>query len=397
MQQDINDSINSQSSLMEGLQRSVRGFNFFRISNRVYRAGKDFVASLLEFGNKFSHSLVGSNENVDALRIQIGKLQQEIRRLQVEKANTQFKYALAGTLTTDSSASVLGKRKASDSLCHQSSLACEGRKLLQSIKAFSSHVDMPTKIDRNVSENKKLSLLLPNCCPIIDIAHQNAQLNSSVALNVGDNLNVSSVTASTTYIAYGPNVESDKKRRRRVSFGRDDVREVEKYIGNESSDSDPVANHPHSTEESTIVDDGNHLPVISLVNRQLVTEEESEGNVELQQKKLCTMPRSLPFGVQDLLGTSLRPLQKRRLSFESVSVNDIAPINDNNSVRKPLAFNANDILQVKLRPLQKQSVAKIPNTVNNNNLQDTLRAALMAKFAKTVHARPDDDSDTDWI
>jgi len=414
-------------------QKSVLSFPV--VAEVLMNAGKQVLTAVLTVGSKISTTLAKNGETVDALRDQVETLQREVSQLRVQKANHQFKSALAGTLSASpSSSSLLGKRRGEDDgpvSCKR--LAHEGRRLLQSIRELSVHEGAPGSeslkytcvqdvLNTTVLPAPKLSLLLPSCCPI-DLAEHNAAINATF-LDVGSsssrrvvvNTSATSLQAAAVdeeMIRDGSDALSEKKRRRRVSFGRDDVREVENYIAEEaeaaaglsSCDDEHAAEMvPFKQVDLGLMDMGEAGGVDTEEFAAGVGTEETERDERDERTAEPVLlnaaeARKLPFGIQDLLGASLRPAQKRRFSLDRMAAKLHLPVAKPGS-HKPLSFNAADIMQVKLRPVQQSAHSAKPQGAQQLGLHDSFKAALHAKFSRTMPATPrtpGDESDVEWL
>lgn len=414
-------------------QKSVLSFP---VVAEVLNAGKQVLTAVLTVGSKISTTLVKNRETVDALRDQVETLQREVSQLRVQKANHQFKSALAGTLSASpsSSSSLLGKRRGEDDApVSRKRLAHEGRRLLQSIQELSVHEGAPGSgsvkytcvqdvLNTTVLPAPKLSLLLPSCCPI-DLAEHNAAINaafldvgSSFSRRVVVNTSATPLQAAAVdggLIRSGSDAQSEKKRRRRVSFGRDDVREVENYIveeaeaeaaaGLSSCDDELTAEMvPFKQVDLGLMDMGEAGGVDTEEFAAEVGTEETESDERTAEPPgllNAAEAKKLPFGIQDLLGASLRPAQKRRSSLDRMAVKLHLPTAKPCS-HKPLSFNAADIMQVKLRPVQQSAHVAKPQDAQQLGLHDSFKAALHAKFSRTMPATPrtpGDESDVEWL
>jgi len=374
----------------------------------VLSAGKHVISSILTVGLKISTTLSRKVETFDSLRDQVASLQREVSQLRVQKANHQFKSALAGTLNA-SPPSLLGKRKGADAPVRRKRLASEGRRLLQSITeiavikldgisagaagAATSCSSVQGAIDTAALPAKKLSLLLPSCCPM-DLAAQNAALNATF-LDMGPSSTPRAATTQcrkTVSIAKerfaGGRSAAPSARKRRVSFGGDDVREVQNYIADEDT-----ATFDARLEEIVTFDHAG-LDLADAVSAACAAHEPELDPLSAPLDAAET--RKLPFGIQDLLAASLRPTQKRRFSLDRMA----AKIQSKQASHQPLSFSAADILQVQLRPVPPSAPAARAQAGQQMGLRDAFQAALLAKFSRTMPATPrtpGEESDAEWL
>jgi len=373
----------------------------------VLNAGKQVISAVLTVGLRISTTLARDGETLDSLRGQVLSLQREVSQLRVQKANHQFKSALAGTLNA-SPASLLGKRKGADAPASRKRLALEGHRLLRSLHEISvnkadeaaGNSSAPANSVYVAPPEKKLTLLLPSMCPT-DLAAKNARINaaflevvpspcvssSSSSLISADSSGSSAASVEAASMSKGRG-DSGRKRRRRVSFGGDDVREVQNYIADEDT-----ANFDARLEDIVPFEQA-EVDLVDEVGGSGAAPREPETVAEAAALN-AVEARKLPFGIQDLLGASLRPAQKRRLSLDRIA----AKIQSKQVSHKPLSFSAADFLQVQLRPVQQASSHRVQGAPQLN-LHDSFRAALLAKFSRTMPTTPrtpGDESDAEWL
>lgn len=345
------------------------------------------------FGEFIQTSMTQSIEN-DALRTQVFDLQQEIDRLRLERlqhANSMYKAAIVMP-STSTNESVPANRSKVEARAGSGRparrLVSEGRRLLQSISELSrspaSNLSPSHRTTGALEPGGRVSLRLPNA-PTLSLLPPSECPDASVANTVANamcSFPLKQISAADSAARTRTPPSRTVQLKRRVSFGPDDVCEVENVSALANTQPASPGLSPAKKAEKAGL-------------------ETSEASAAADQARAGTgtgaMPRTLPgaalpFGVQDLLGVRLKVVGPETSSEEVVA-------------KKPPAtagarpFNIRDIQAVKLKPaLLRPRV--LPRAPAAPSLQDSLRSALDRKFAKvlpmTPRTVPNTPGDSDW-
>lgn len=348
-------------------------------------AAASIVNTATSFGEFIKTSMTQSIEN-DALRSQVFDLQQEIDRLRLERlqyANSMYKAAIVMPVTSTNESVPANRSKNETRAGSGRRLVSEGRRLLQSISELSrSPVSKipPSNHNSGISESERVNLRLPNApklsllppseCP--DASSANTVANAMCSFP----LRQLSSADTAAQVRNPPSRTGQLKRR--VSFGPDDVCELENV----------------NTLTNTQLASPELVPAKKVAKAEGGTPEVSAAADGARTGSPTTLPAAaLPFGVRDLLGVRLRTTSGSESSGELPG--KLPAIGS-----RP--FNIRDIQSVKLK-----SVLLRPRGIQQPrpggpvpSLQDSLRLALDSKFAKvlpmTPRTVPTTPGDSEW-